>query len=93
MRTIVKAAATLAVGGVLAIGMSGSASAAGGPASLTGKGCPSSYANQADSGTYVQTLTKKFTAPNGFQYGDYSVVFYNSAGIKSNVGTREYRCY
>ncbi|GLW73439.1 hypothetical protein Kpho02_57380 [Kitasatospora phosalacinea] len=60
---------------------------------LTGKGCPSSYSNLADGGTYTQTLIKKFVAPNGLQYGDYSVVFHNSAGVKSTLPAREYRCY
>ncbi|MER6304116.1 hypothetical protein ABT247_31840 [Kitasatospora sp. NPDC001539] len=93
MRNILKTAAALALGGALALGVSGQAFAAGGPANLAGKGCPSSYSNNADGGTYIQTLTKKFVAPNGFQYGDYSVVFYNSAGIKSTLPVHEYRCY
>ncbi|MFF4342254.1 hypothetical protein ACFY00_20270 [Kitasatospora sp. NPDC001540] len=93
LRTAAKAASTLAVGSVLALTLTGTALAASGPTSLTGKGCPSSYSNLADGGTYTQTLIKKFVAANGLQYGDYSVVFHNSAGVKSTLPTREYRCY
>ncbi|MFJ9770674.1 hypothetical protein ACIRVF_05480 [Kitasatospora sp. NPDC101157] len=63
MRNILKTAAALALGGALAVGVSGTAFAAGGPTNLTGKGCPSSYSNNADSGTYIQTLTRKFVGP------------------------------
>ncbi|BAJ26604.1 MULTISPECIES: hypothetical protein [Kitasatospora] len=94
IRTAAKAATTLAVAGGLALGLPGAAFAVpDGPTSLTGKGCPSSYVNYANGGTWTQTLTKKFVAPNGFQYGDYKVTFRTSAGTLVNEGTREYRCY
>ncbi|QKW18155.1 hypothetical protein HUT16_02930 [Kitasatospora sp. NA04385] len=92
-RTAAKAASVLALGSALALTLSGAAFAASGPTNLTGKGCPSSYSNSADGGTYVQALTKKFVAANGLQYGDYSVIFRNAAGGKSTLPSREYRCY
>ncbi|QKW18156.1 hypothetical protein HUT16_02935 [Kitasatospora sp. NA04385] len=93
IRTAVKAATTLAVAGGLALTLSGAAFAASGPTNLTGKGCPSSYSNNADGGTWTQGLTKKFVAPNGLQYGDYKVTFRTPAGSLVNEGTKEYRCY
>ncbi|MFC8718267.1 hypothetical protein [Kitasatospora sp. NPDC057198] len=93
IRTAAKAATTLALAGGLALTLGGAAFAATGPTNLTGKGCPSVYNNSASGGTYTQTLTKRFVAANGIAYGDYKVVFHNSAGIVSSAGTREYRCY
>ncbi|BAJ26605.1 MULTISPECIES: hypothetical protein [Kitasatospora] len=90
-RTAAKAATTLAIAGGLTVAVAGVAFAA--PTNLTGKGCPSSYVNNADGGTWTQTLTKKFIAPNGFQYGDYKVTFRTPAGSLSNEGIKEYRCY
>ncbi|RKE17521.1 hypothetical protein [Streptomyces sp. TLI_171] len=92
LRTVAKAASALALGGALVLGLSGAAFAATGPTNLSGNGCPSSYSNLGDGGTYIQTLTKRFVAANGLAYGDYSVVFRNSAGIKSTLPAREYRC-
>ncbi|MFJ4677853.1 MULTISPECIES: hypothetical protein [unclassified Kitasatospora] len=92
-RTTAKAASVLALGSALALTLGGAAFAAGGPTDLSGKGCPSVYNNQANGGTYTQSLIKKFVAANGIQYGDYKVVFHNSAGIPSNLPNAEYRCH
>lgn len=93
MRTTIKAAVTVTAAGALALGLSGVANAADGPANLTGKGCPSSYTNSASYGSYKQTLTRTFIAGNGFKYGDYKVTFINPATGPQPAGTAEYRCY
>ncbi|MFC8718269.1 hypothetical protein [Kitasatospora sp. NPDC057198] len=94
VRTATKAVSALALAGALSFGLGGSAFAVtSGPTNLTGKGCPSIYTNSADGGTWIQSLTKKFVAANGLQYGDYKVSFRTSAGTLVNEGTREYRCY
>ncbi|MEW2523059.1 hypothetical protein [Actinacidiphila alni] len=93
MRNLIRVASTVTIGGALLLGVTGVASAADGPANLTGKGCPSSYTNSASYGSYKQTLTRTFIAGNGFRYGDYNVTFINPATGPQPAGTREYRCY
>ncbi|MGY0021323.1 hypothetical protein [Streptomyces sp. cg35] len=93
MRNLIRVASTVTIGGALLFGVSGVASAADGPANLTGKGCPSSYTNSASYGSYKQTLTGTFIAGNGFRYGRYNVTFINPATGPQPAGTKEYRCY
>ncbi|MER7750793.1 hypothetical protein [Kitasatospora sp. NPDC097643] len=97
MRTVVKAAVTTAVAGVLALGLTGTASAATGPANLTGLGCPGSYTNNnsANGGAtgWTQYLQYTYTGGNGFRYGHYTVYYWSVNGSSSYQGTNDYRCY
>ncbi|MFD7643984.1 hypothetical protein ACFV4P_25410 [Kitasatospora sp. NPDC059795] len=93
MRTIFKAAAATAVGGVLLLGFTGTASAAGsGANSLNGQGCPSVASNSAYEGTYIQHLNYTYVTGNGFRDGVYTVDFYNRANVYQYSWVAEYRC-
>jgi hypothetical protein len=95
MRNIVKAAAALALGGALALGVSTSAFAANGPTNLTGAGCPGSFTNyDGNGGSWEQDLRagSPFTAGNGWMYGDYTV-WHHVGSSWYYSGVNEYRCY
>ncbi|MFD8480459.1 hypothetical protein [Kitasatospora sp. NPDC059673] len=91
VRRAAKAVSVLALGGALALGTAGPASASG-VADLTGMGCPDYYTDYYGNGGFVQTLAYTYTGGNGYRYGHYNVVFRNNFGT-TNEGSRDYRCY
>ncbi|MFJ2740382.1 hypothetical protein ACIO3O_12000 [Streptomyces sp. NPDC087440] len=94
MRKKAQLAAVTLAGGMLALTMSTSAHAAGGPTNLTGKGCPSSYDNNSGGVRWIQTLKSKTQSSTQRWYGLYKVVY-----LKPNTQepvsqpNREYACW